>query len=216
LSGSVFVSLYALAGTKTMQPVKICATSSKVSSVTCKLEPYLPNQHMVSPWQTCCYHGGRVRMAWRLYRSCVGGCVDRRSTGVRRWPSSAPDATLWTGVGTAASGRRQRCRDLPTSAYDRTCSPCTRSSRSLRTDHVPTAVRIILGLQTKTPPTTTAAAAADRRRHWHLSHRRFAPIAHPPLPESSCRVRLRGGGKCRVPCVHLYTMYILISCTVLF
>ena len=23
-----------------------------------------------------------------------------------------------------------------------------------------------------------------------------SPLAHPPLPESSCRVRLRGGGKC--------------------
>jgi len=29
------------------------------------------------------------------------------------------------------------------------------------------------------------------------------PLAHPPLPESSCRVRLRGGDKCRVPPLHV-------------
>jgi len=29
--------------------------------------------------------------------------------------------------------------------------------------------------------------------------REFCPLAHPPLPESSCCVRLRGGGRCQVP-----------------
>ena len=48
-------------------------------------------------------------------------------------------------------------------------------------------------LQTKTLPTTTAAAA-----DWQTPT--FSPLAHPPLPESSCRVCLWGGGKRRVPC----------------
>ena len=66
--------------------------------------------------------------------------------------------------------------------------------------------------QTKTPPTTTAAAAdwqtptfAHSHSHSHArcnmasKPQEVCPLAHPPLTESSCRIRLRGGGKYRVP-----------------
>jgi len=60
-------------------------------------------------------------------------------------------------------------------------------------------------LQTKTQP--LLLLLTDRR--WHLPTRtarcdiasklqEVCPLAHLPLPESSCRVRLRGGGRCRV------------------
>ena len=39
--------------------------------------------------------------------------------------------------------------------------------------------------------------------------REVCPVTHPPLPESSCRVRLRGGGKCRVPPLHVNLEYIV-------
>jgi len=64
-------------------------------------------------------------------------------------------------------------------------------------------------LQTKIPPTIIAAAAAVLATN-SLTDADICPLAHPPLHESNCRVRLpcrwlvtgicmREGGKCRVP-----------------
>ena len=47
-------------------------------------------------------------------------------------------------------------------------------------------------LQTNTPPTITAVVA-----DWQTP---ICPLAHPPLPESSCRVRLRGGANVESLC----------------
>ena len=41
-----------------------------------------------------------------------------------------------------------------------------------------------------------------------------SPLAHPPLPESSCRVHLRGGGKCWVPRLQVNLVYIVYTSAV--
>jgi len=44
---------------------------------------------------------------------------------------------------------------------------------------------------------------------WHLSHRRFAPSRTRPSPKAAVALRLRGGGKCRVPPLRVKLVYIV-------